>query len=92
MELELLDDGLVLGTINVEVDYIHMGRIDYLTQLGCRCTEGECLGQTVFTLLLTIQITGHETLLAKQLRGFLARVGALLTVYANFFHNLAVLL
>ena len=87
VELQLLDDSLVLRAVDVQVHYIYVWGIDSLTQFSSRCCESQCLGQTVLTLLLTIQIAGYQTLLAKQLRGLLACVGALLTVYINLFHN-----
>ena len=67
VELKLLDDSLVLSTINVQIDNIYVGSVHCVTQLSHRGSESQCLGQTVLTLLLTIQIAGNHTLLAKQL-------------------------
>ena len=82
----------MLSTVNVQIDNINVGSIDSLANVCSSNSKGQSFGQTILTLLLTIQITGYQTLLAKQLRGFLAYIGALLTVQVNLFHNLIVLL
>ena len=87
VELQFLDHSLVCLATDGQVHNIHVRRIDHLTQLSSRNGECDCLGQTILTFLLTIEVTGNETLLAELLCGFLASSGTLLATYANFFHN-----
>ena len=72
---------------------VHLIEVDM--QQGIRFTKlgsGDCksngLGETVLTLLLTIKITGNESLLAQLLGCLLACRGTLLATYTEFFHNL----
>jgi hypothetical protein len=65
VELKLLDDSLANVTVDVEVHHIDLRRIDSLTEFCEGSTESESLGQTVLTSLLTIDVTGNQTLLAE---------------------------
>ena len=80
VELQLLDDGLVLLALNININNVHMGRIDHLAQLHERSGKRKSLGQTFLVLFLTIQIAGHHTLLAHQLCSLLASGLALLAI------------
>ena len=87
VELKFLHHSLVSLTVDSQVDNVHMRSVNHLAELGCGDGECQSLGQTILTFLLTIKVTGNQTLLAEFLCGFLAGSGTLLATDANFFHN-----
>ena len=86
VELKLLHHCLVLLAVDVEVHYIDVWSVNNLAELAHWANERHCYRSTVLVLLLTVDVAWDKTLLARQFRGLLAKVGALLTCYVNLFH------
>ena len=87
MELELLDDGHVLGTVDVKIHHVDVRGVDHLAKVAGGNGKGKGLGKTVLTTALTVEVAGHHAGFAKLTGGFLAHLGSLAAVQIDFFHN-----
>ena len=65
MELQLFDDGLVCLAIDVEVDNVNIGCVDYLAQFGCGAGKCQSNGLAFFASF-AIEVTGNETFFSQK--------------------------
>ena len=79
-------DGRMALAVDDEVDDVDVRRIDELAELRHRGDKRHGDGTAVLALLLTIDVAGHQTLLAVLLRSFLSKGFTLLTCNVNLFH------
>ena len=86
VELSLLDDGLVLRSIDVDAYQIDVRRVDDLVDFLLVYYEVSCNGQTVFVTLFSVHHAGYEAVLANFLGGLLAEVSANATIDRKFSH------
>ena len=86
VELQLLHDGRMALAVDDEVDDVDVRRIDELAELRHRGDKRHGDGTAVLALLLTIDVAGHQALLAVLLRSFLSKGFTLLTCNVNLFH------